>query len=404
MNRLVLLAGGGTVGHLAPGFALRDALRAHGVRALFVTPGEARERDWFPAGDPAPIHVPAPRLPREALLAAAFPGRLAAAVHRARLVLRRTRPAAVVALGGWPCAPAALAALSARVPLVLLATDAVPGVVVRRLQPLAVRTYVPTEEARAALPRPARGVVVGRPVRREVLEAIAAPERFGLQTGRRTLLVTGGSLGAKALNAAAVAGLAAAVRERPPLRDRLQVIHSTGGGPLDAAEVARAHERAGVSAYVTPFLREMGAALATADLVLCRGGASTLAEVEALCKPAVVVPYPHHADRQQWRNAEPLVAGGAAVVVEEGALGPEVFAREVVDLLLDEGRLGAMGEAARRARSAADGSPGGPAAAMADDLVRWMERRRCGGAAFPRRAASIGRPAPLGALVSRTAG
>jgi UDP-N-acetylglucosamine:LPS N-acetylglucosamine transferase len=403
VNRLVLLAGGGTVGHLAPGFALRDALEGHGVRALFVTPGEARERDWFPAGDPAPIHVPAPRPPREAVPAAAFPGRLAAAVYRARAVLRRTRPAAVVALGGWPCAPVALAALSARVPLALVATDAVPGVVVRRLQPLAGRTYVPTEEARRALPRPARGIVVGRPVRSEVLAARPDPARFGLDPGRRTLLATGGSLGARALNAAVTAGLEAAVRLDPALKDRLQAIHSTGGGSEEAAEVARGYARAGIRACVRPFFREMGVALATADLVLCRGGAGTLAEVEALGKPAVVVPYPHHADRQQWRNAEPLVERGAATLLEEGALGPEALRREVVDLLLDAGRLAAMAEAARRGRPAEGGGPAGPAAAMAADLVRWMEGRRRGGARVPRRGAPRVEPAPL-ALVSRTAG
>src|SRR5687768_812266 len=210
-------------------------------------------------------------------------------------------------------------------------------------------------------------------------EARRDPARFGLDTGRRTLLVVGGSLGAQGLNARARSGLLAAVAERAGLASRIQVLHSTG--TAEEATLARAdYERAGLVHRVVPFIAEMGEALATADLVLCRGGAATLAEIAALRRPAVVVPYPHHADRQQFANAEPLVEAGQAVVVEEGALDAATFGREVVDRLLDDRALGAMsagrrapGDAREPATAPGASGTGDAAATIARDLVRWNE-------------------------------
>jgi UDP-N-acetylglucosamine--N-acetylmuramyl-(pentapeptide) pyrophosphoryl-undecaprenol N-acetylglucosamine transferase len=367
-----LLAGGGTAGHLAPGFAVREALERLRVRARFVTPGEERERAWFPPGEPPPLRVAAPRLPRRPLAAALFPLRMAKAVLDAHAAIRRERADAVVALGGWPCAPAALAAIVARVPLALLATDAVPGAAVRRLRPLAGRTYVTTDEAAAALSRDDSVRVVGRLVRPGVLGGRRDAARFGLDSARATLYVVGGSLGARGLNEAVVAGLRAAVAARPGLPALLQAIHSTGPG--EDAAVAAAYAALGIPAHVAPFVAEVGDALATADLVVCRGGASTLAELEAVGRPAVVVPYPHHADRQQWKNAAPLVERGAALLVEEGALDAERFERDVVGLVLDPERLGRLDAASRQA-AAGGGRGGDAAAALASDLVRFIGDR-----------------------------
>jgi UDP-N-acetylglucosamine--N-acetylmuramyl-(pentapeptide) pyrophosphoryl-undecaprenol N-acetylglucosamine transferase len=363
-DRPVLLAGGGTAGHLAPGFALRSALAAHGVRCAFVTPGEEKERAWFPEGEAEPLHVAAPRLPRSAVPAAAFPLRMGASVAWALAVLRRERPGAVVALGGWPCAPVALAALLARVPLHLVAVDAVPGVVVRSLSRFAARTYLASGEARGALPRPDRAVVVGPFLRPDLAAARRDPARFGLAPGVPTLLVVGGSLGASALNGAVLAGLTVAAAADPSLASRVQVIHSTG--PEGEATAKTAYDRLGVRAFVAPFVAAMPDALATADLVLCRGGASTLAEVRALARPAVVVPYPHHVDRQQERNAEPLVRAGLATVVDQAELTPAAFGTVVLARLLDPRR----GPGASAASSGAAG--GGGAAAAAADLVRSL--------------------------------
>ena len=377
---LVFLAGGGTVGHLAPGFAVRDALVALGHRAVFVTPGEAREEAWFPTDEPPRLHVPSPRLPKGLLSKLTFFGRMGRSVWKARALLAREKPDAVLALGGWPCAPTAFAAILRKIPLALFAADAVPGLVVRKLEGRAARTYLASSAALGGLAHPEKALVVGPFVRRSIASARPSLARFGLDAGCRTLLVVGGSLGARGLNVAAVAGLEAAVVADPTLRDRIQLIHSTGS-EAEAASIEATCRRLGVRAHVRPFIAAMGEALATADLVLCRGGASTLAEVDALARPAVVVPYPFHEDRQQWKNAEPLVARGLAVVVEEGALDPGTFRLEVLGRLLDPVRLASMAAAGapapRRpdasARSAKDSAaPSDGATTIALDLVRFF--------------------------------
>lgn len=361
---VVFLAGGGTVGHLAPGFAVRDALRAAGHDAVFVTPGEAREAAWFPPDDPPRLRVPAPRLPQGLASKALFPWRMARAVLAARRHLVAARPAAVLALGGWPCAPTALAASYRGVPLHLLATDAVPGLVVRKLARRATTVWLTDPRAAAGLPEGTRSRVVGPLVRRAVTAAVRDPARFGLGEGKATLFVVGGSLGAQGLNTRARAGLVAAARARPGLASRVQVIHATGTAA--EADAARAdYAAAGLACHVTPFVAAVGAAYRTADLVVCRGGAGTVAELAALGRPAVVVPYPHHADRQQFKNAEALVARGQATLVEEGALDEATFAREVLDVLLDPGALARRVPADTSSAGNADG-----AATIAAELVR----------------------------------
>jgi UDP-N-acetylglucosamine--N-acetylmuramyl-(pentapeptide) pyrophosphoryl-undecaprenol N-acetylglucosamine transferase len=350
------------VGHLAPGLALREALAVRGVEARFATPGEAHERTWFPEGEPAPLRIPAPRRPRGLAEAPLFPVRASAAVARAVAVLRRERPAAVVALGGWPCVPAALAAALLRVPLAFVASDRTPGVVVRRLAPLADRVYVADERAAADLGDGARVRTVGPVLRAAMRYPRRDPGRFGLRSDRATLVVVGGSLGARGLNERVAAGLAAAARETPALRDRFQVLHSVG---RSGDGVAQAYRLAGLLHHVTPFLRDMEVAWGTADLAVTRAGAVTCAELAATGTPAVLVPYPHHADRQQFRNAEPLVARGAATLVEEGDLAPERVRRDVVGLLLDPARLSSMRSAVRSGFR--DG-----AGQIADDLVRFL--------------------------------
>ena len=138
--------------------------------------------------------------------------------------------------------------------------------------------------------------------------------------------------------------------------------------------MAAAYREMGIPAVVSAFVAEVGDALATADLVVCRGGASTLAEVASLGRPAAIVPYPHHADRQQWRNAGPLLARKAAVALAEEALSPDEFDREVVGLLLDADRRRAMEEAAR-AEASRPGGERDPATALARDLVRFIGDR-----------------------------
>ncbi len=369
---LILLAGGGTVGHLAPGLAIRDALVAAGHRVLIVTPGEEREAAWFSADEPPRLHVRAPRLPKGWLSKVTFVPRMARSVWAARRLVKRERPDVVLALGGWPCAPTAIAATTLRVPLTLFAADAVPGIVVRKLEAKAARTYLVSQACLAHLKHPERALVVPPFIREAVRRAVRDPLRFGLVEGKRTLLVVGGSLGSTGLNARALAGLEAAVAADAKWADRIQVIHSTGSEEASAA-ATETYRRIGVGAHVRPFLSHMGEALRTADLVLCRGGASTLAEVAALARPAVVVPYPHHADRQQWKNAEPLVACGAVALVEEAAFTPQAYRTEILARLFDPERLRAMSNASPSRPAEGDSAVRTDGATtIALDLVRFF--------------------------------
>lgn len=342
---LVVFAGGGTVGHLAPAFALATALERRGARTRFVTPGEAVEAEWFPPGAPPPLALAAPRRPRTLADALRFPGRLLGALGRALRLLQRLRPRAVVGLGGWPCVPASAAALLTGVPLALITSDASPGIVVRVLAPFARRVYAAQEAARRRLARgrpPAarpRYRTTGPLVRPEVVEARRDPALLGLVEGRRTLFVVGGSRGAEGLNRALAEGLRQAAAADPTLAARLQVLHSVG---LAGAGIGEVYRAAGLSARVVPFLREIGTAYRSADLVVSRAGALTCAELEATGAPAVLVPYPHHADRQQFENAEPLARRGGAAVLEEQALSPAAVREVVLRLLFDAPRLAEM--------------------------------------------------------------
>jgi UDP-N-acetylglucosamine--N-acetylmuramyl-(pentapeptide) pyrophosphoryl-undecaprenol N-acetylglucosamine transferase len=295
---------------------------------------------------------------------------MALAIARAWRLLRQEAPVAVLGLGGWPSAPTCIAATLCGVPLHLLMTDAVPGLVVRKLARRASRIHVANAAAASALAMPEKTSIVGPIVRREVVQARRDPARFGLVEGRRTLFVTGGSLGAKGLNDRVREGLRTAISADPDLARTVQVIHSTGTEEEAASSLA-AFATLGLRHFVAPFIPDVGTALRTADLVLCRGGAGTLAEVEALHRPAVVVPYPHHADRQQWKNTERLLTSGLATLVEESALDTDAFANFVLGrLLADSEPPGSRDFGAAAVPKSQDGDSSVAAATIASDLVR----------------------------------
>jgi UDP-N-acetylglucosamine--N-acetylmuramyl-(pentapeptide) pyrophosphoryl-undecaprenol N-acetylglucosamine transferase len=255
------------------------------------------------------------------------------------------RPRAVVALGGWPCVPASIAALLTGTRLALVTSDTTPGLVVRLLAPFAWRIYAAQEAARSRLAGRRTPEAVphirrtGALVRPEVVEARRDPAALGLDARLRTLFVVGGSRGAEGLNRALAQGLREAAALDPTLARRLQVLHSVG---LSGAGIGEAYAAAGLPHRVVPFLREIGTAYRSADLVVSRAGALTCAELEAVGAPAVLVPYPHHADRQQFKNAEPLAARGGALVLEEDALTPAAVREVLLPLLFDAPRLAAM--------------------------------------------------------------
>lgn len=344
----VLLSGGGTAGHVNPALATAAALAAAGADVQFVGTARGLEQRLVPAAG-YPLHtVPArPLRGRRAGAALAAATALRAGARVARLI-RRERIDAAVTFGGYTAGPLAMGAWLARTPLVIHEQNAVPGLANRIAARWAAAIAVSVPGVAGRFPRPDRVHVTGNPVRAD-LDASRLPSRheaasrLGLDPGRRTLLVFGGSLGARRLNDAV---LDAAARWAEP--ERLQVLHAAG---------ARDHERVGAAwaatdlrgAHVecTAFLDGMADAYAVADLALCRAGASTVAELTLAGVPAVLVPYPHAAADEQTANAAALEEAGAAVMVADADLdGPRLVA-EAEPVLADESVRRRMAAAAR---------------------------------------------------------
>lgn len=355
----VLLAGGGTAGHVNPLLAVADeVVRRHpGARVTVLGTAEGLESVLVPAhGYPLEIvpRVPLPRRPSLDLVR--LPGRLRAAVAAAGRAIDESGAQVVVGFGGYVATPAYLAARRRGVPIVVHEQNARPGLANRlgARWARAVAVTFPGTELRG-------GQVTGLPLRRPVADLVAArtadataarasaAEVLGLDPALPTLVVTGGSLGAASINAA-VAGAA-----RDLLDAGVQVLHLTGRDK--SAPVRDGLERADLGAqlldryHVREYLDEMHLALACADLVLGRAGAGTVCEVAALGLPAVYVPLPI-GNGEQRRNAAGVVAAGGALLVDDAALDPAWLVRHVVPLLVgpaaDEERA-RMGAAAARA-------------------------------------------------------
>lgn len=309
----VLIAAGGTGGHFYPGLAAARVLRARGWEALFAVRREDPARAALDAAGIPFVEVDLKGLPRRPgadLLA--FPWRLARACALLGRVTRDYGPAALLGTGGYLTFPAVWAARRRGIPAALHESNAVLGLANRASVALGARLFWGLPPA----PGQPAGPVTGTPVREELLvprDTAEARRRFGLEVEGPAVLCFGGSQGAASLNAAMPAAAAAL----PP---GTRVLHLAGRGK-DAA-VREAYARAGTKAAVLEFCDDMAAAYAAADLVVCRAGASTLAELMALRKKAVLVPYPHAAGDHQRLNAETLARAGAARWLPDDAALP----------------------------------------------------------------------------------
>ncbi len=339
--RRVLLAGGGTAGHTSPLLATADALRRRDADIEIVALGtqQGLEARVVPAaGYPLETipRVPLPRSPGLELLRT--PGRLRVARTAALEVVDRVRPDVVVGFGGYVSVPAYLAARKRRLPLVVHEGNALPGVANKLGARLT--SHVATSFPDTDLPH-AR--YIGLPIRRMIStldrDALRAEGRafFGLDADRPTLLVTGGSQGARRLNQS-VAAAAPAFAEAG-----VQVLHVIG-------PKGEAHPdlTPGAAPYVTvAYVDRMDLAYAAADAVLCRAGSNTVTEVSGVGLPAIYVPLPI-GNGEQALNARPVVDAGGGLLVSDGALTPEWVRASVPALLTDPPRLAAMSAAAAR--------------------------------------------------------
>ena len=334
--RPVMIMAGGTGGHIFPGLAVARELRARGVPVTWLGAAGAMETRLVPPQGIAIDTLPIAGIRGKgklALLGAPF--RIMRAVRAAGFALRARNPRAVVAFGGFASGPGGLAGRLLGVPLIVHEQNRAPGMTNRILARFCRRLLVGFPGSFASGEE-----LVGNPVRAEIA-AIAAPEqRLAGRGGPLRVLVVGGSQGARVLNQAVPAAVAALAGQA-----QFQIRHQSGEKLF--AEAQAAYQQADVAAEVSPFIADMAQAFAWADLVVCRAGASTLAELCAVGVPAVLVPFAAAVDDHQTRNAQYLVEHGAAVLLKQDAGLAAALQQTLQQLHDDPARRMAMAQAAR---------------------------------------------------------
>lgn len=338
--RIVLIMAGGTGGHVFPALAVAERLRAEGVEVVWMGTRAGLESRVIPEAGIEMEWVSVAGLRGNGLLRLlGAPLKLTRALFQAVAIVRRRAPCAVLGMGGFVTGPGGVAAKLLGVPLLIHEQNSVAGLTNKLLSKIAARVM---EAFPGSLPDVAEGALVtGNPVRGAITEVVAPAERMAGRDGRPRLLVVGGSLGAAVLNETVPRALAAlSEAERP------EVWHQTGSRNL---EEAQGHYReAGVEAKVVPFIEEMSEAYGWADLVICRAGALTIAELAAVGVGSVLVPYPYAVDDHQTGNARFLSKAGAAELVPQSELSVEGLTGLLKEYLNDRTRLLGMAEAARR--------------------------------------------------------
>ncbi|MFN3646002.1 MAG: UDP-N-acetylglucosamine--N-acetylmuramyl-(pentapeptide) pyrophosphoryl-undecaprenol N-acetylglucosamine transferase [Gemmobacter sp.] len=336
---LLLIAAGGTGGHMFPAQALAEAMLARGWRVKLSTDARgARYAGGFP-GAVAVEQVASATFARGGVVAKALvPLRIAGGVLGAALSMRRDRPAVVVGFGGYPSIPALAAATLLRIPRMIHEQNGIPGRVntlfARRVDRFACGTWPTT------LPSGVQGVPTGNPVRAAVRDRAGAayipPGDYPM-----SLVVIGGSQGARILSdvvPAAVAALPEAVRAN------LRVAHQARAE--DAARVTEAYAQAGVRAEVEPFFADIPRRLSEAQLVISRSGASSVADISVIGRPAILIPFAAATADHQTANARGLVEAGAAVLMPEAALSPAALAEQMAAILTQPQLASRMASAA----------------------------------------------------------
>jgi len=340
MSGPVLIMAGGTGGHIFPGLAVADELRAQGVPVAWLGAEGGMETRVVPAHDIELHTVKVGGLRGKGLKTRVLaPLMLVRALFDSLALLRTLRPRCVLSMGGYVAGPAGVAARLAGIPLVVHEQNAVAGFTNRKLAGFAKRVLT-------GFPNVLPGAEwVGNPVRAAIAALPAPAVRFHHRQGAPRLLVLGGSLGARTLNTSVPKALAllAAHDVRP------DVVHQTGERGLQ--EAVDAYTAAGVAANVVPFIEDMAGAYEWTDVVLCRAGALTVAELCAAGLEAVLVPFPHAVDDHQTANARAMVDVGGARIITDASLNdaesPRVLAQLLVDLFADREQILSAANASR---------------------------------------------------------
>ena len=361
-REIYILAGGGTGGHICPGIAVAEAIvRLSGDAGLvFACSDRPIDRAFLDDLDFAIVPQPVRPVPRSARQMIPFYRAWRRSRRLGRRMIADLKPSAVLGLGGFAAGPVVREARRAGIRSAMLNPDAVPGRANRYLARHVQAVFTQFESTSDALGGSCRDKIhlVGCPVRSSISSGASSSEAmnfFNLKPGLKVLLVLGGSQGAANINAA-ISGLG---DDLTALAGKWQILHIAGPDQVDTF--------AGGGIHVTrlPFCDEMGMVYSVADLVLCRGGASTIGELLSGNNPAVIMPYPYHRDKQQYQNARSLTESGAAEICEDYK-DRELNIRALRDILLpimkDDSLLGSMQSAAKECGNSN----------AAEEVARWM--------------------------------
>ena len=333
----IVIAGGGTGGHLFPGIAIAEEFlkRDDGTQIIFI--GTKRGIESRLLGQMGyelrEIDIEGVKgRGIKALMKVVY--QIPKSMGQSRRILKQFRPDMVVGVGGYASGPALLTAHWMGLPTAIAEQNAVPGVTNKILGRFADKIFVTYEQTRTFFPQ-ARVVFSGNPVRASFTARNLSETR---NRTHRQLLIFGGSQGAEAINKSVIGMLP----QLSGIKDKIRILHQTGQRQLE--EVKKAYEQFGIQAEVKSFIMEMAQAYADSDLIICRAGATSLAEITAAGKAAVLIPYPWAANDHQFKNAQALEAEGAAAVIPERELSGARLFEVVENLLRDEKKLKQMEE------------------------------------------------------------
>jgi UDP-N-acetylglucosamine--N-acetylmuramyl-(pentapeptide) pyrophosphoryl-undecaprenol N-acetylglucosamine transferase len=322
--KTALVMAGGTGGHIFPGLAVAEALRARGWTVHWLgAPGSMESQIVPKRGIPLETIDFGGVRGKGVKTLVLLPLKLLRAFWQSIRVVRRVKPQVVVGLGGYITFPGGMMSVLLGKPLVLHEQNSVAGMANKVLAGVADRVYSAFPDVMK------KGQWIGNPLRSEFLRQPPPEQRFAGRTGPLKVLVVGGSLGARALNEIVPQALA-----RIPAAQRPHVLHQSGAKQID--ELRANYQKAGVQAELTPFIDDTASAFAEADLVICRAGASTVTELAAVGAPALFVPFPSAVDDHQTTNAKFLVDAGGGWLVQQKELTPDALAPMLITIRREE--------------------------------------------------------------------
>ena len=326
----IAFAGGGTAGHLMVGLSTAEEIRSRFSEAEIIFFGTDREFEKRCVEQRGfrfrQMHAKKWGKSFKHL----FPFIIATGIGivESLIALRRFNPDIVVGLGGYVSVAPIIAAKLLSIPSVLLEQNLIPGKANRFLAKWVDEVYCHWRGSLKWFNKAKVVRVTGTPIRKDILysQRCRSAEKFGLSSSKKTILVTGGSQGAQAINEVILRCLP----KLEPLSNELQIIHCTGEYGYEAAKAA--YKQTDINAFVCSFLDDMGAAFSMADVIICRAGATTIAEITAIGIPAILIPYPHAADNHQYWNAMELASNGGGYLLQQIDLTPEKIIELITDL------------------------------------------------------------------------